>query len=312
MRLPRHGVKAIRQPNQYRLSVTVRGCIPHAHTHMAVYAIGDLQGCLDPFMRLLDALAYDEHRDRLLLTGDLVNRGPQSLQVLRFVRSLGSSVTTVLGNHDLHLLAVAYGGRAGSRDTLDDVLHAPDRDELLDWLRQRPLAHREPDGTLLVHAGLPPQWDIEMALRCAQEVSATLSGPLAADFLSSMYGNRPDFWDPALEGIERLRYTVNCLTRLRYCTSAGRIDLQHKGAPGSQPPDLLPWFQMPQRRSVGTRILCGHWSTVGRMHWPEENVFTLDSGCVWGGCLTALDLHSGALHTAGCEQYRRPGNAEPD
>lgn len=279
---------------------------------MTVYAIGDLQGCYEPFMRLLDALRFDPSRDRVLLTGDLVNRGPDSLRCLRAVRAMGASAVTVLGNHDLHLLAVAHGARAGARDTLDDILSAPDRDELLDWLRQCPLAHREADGTLLIHAGLPPQWDVPTALACAAQVEAVLRSDAAPAFFAAMYGNQPDRWDESLRGTERLRYIVNSLTRLRYVDAQGRIDLRHKGAPGMQPEGYRPWFQVPGRRSADTRIVCGHWSTIGRAHWPQENVYTLDSGCVWGGCLTALDLHSGALHSAGCERYRKPGVLEAD
>lgn len=280
---------------------------------MTTYAIGDLQGCCDPLRRLLDQLHFDPARDRLLLTGDLVNRGPQSLEALRFVHSLGTSAVTVLGNHDLHLLAVAAGGKTGRHDTLDAVLRAPDRDELLHWLSRQPLAYREPaSDTLLVHAGLLPQWTVAQALELAREAEAVIRSPEAPAFYAQMYGNTPDRWDDGLQGPERLRLIVNALTRLRYCDAAGRMDFRHKGGPGHQPAGLLPWFAAPGRRSAGTPIVFGHWSTLGQVTWTQEQVHGLDTGCVWGGCLTALELDSRRLYTQSCAQYRRPGAAQGD
>jgi bis(5'-nucleosyl)-tetraphosphatase (symmetrical) len=279
---------------------------------MALYAIGDLQGCFEPLARLLKSLRFDRRRDRLLLTGDLVNRGPDSLKCLRFVRELGDAAVTVLGNHDLHLLAAAHTGEFGARDTFDEITRAPDREVLLDWLRQQPLAYEEPHtGILLVHAGLPPQWSKARALRLAREASNYIAGPDAGRFFTRMYGNRPDCWSESLKGIPRLRFTVNCLTRLRYCDARGRIDHRHKGPPGTQAAGLLPWFQVPGRKSARERIVCGHWSSLGQVEWPAERVWALDTGCVWGGCLTALNLETGALTRAGCTRYRRPLESAP-
>jgi bis(5'-nucleosyl)-tetraphosphatase (symmetrical) len=255
---------------------------------MAIYAIGDVQGCFAELQCLLEKLHFDPAADRLWFTGDLVNRGPQSLETLRFVRSLGNAAVTVLGNHDLHLLAVAHGvSRTKHRDTFGDVLGAPDRDELLDWLRRRPLLHRE-GGFYLIHAGLPPQWSAEEAERHAAEVEAVLVGENYPEFFRHMYGDQPDLWSDSLTGWDRLRFVTNCLTRLRYCGRDGRVDLKQKGAPGSQPPSLMPWFAVPERRSQGANILFGHWSTLG-FH-AEQGVFCLDTGCLWGGELTALRL----------------------
>jgi bis(5'-nucleosyl)-tetraphosphatase (symmetrical) len=255
---------------------------------MAVYAIGDVQGCFAELQRLLEKLHFDPAADRLWFTGDLVNRGPRSLETLRFVRALGDAAVTVLGNHDLHLLAVAHGvSRTRRRDTFGDVLGAPDRDELLDWLRRQPLLHRE-GGFYLIHAGLPPQWSAEEAERHAAEVEAVLAGEDYPEFFRHMYGDQPDLWSDSLEGWDRLRFITNCLTRIRYCEHDGRVDFKQKGAPGSQPPLLMPWFAVPERRSKGENILFGHWSTLG--FYAEQGVFCLDTGCLWGGELTALRL----------------------
>jgi bis(5'-nucleosyl)-tetraphosphatase (symmetrical) len=274
---------------------------------MPNYAIGDLQGCLDPLQELLQRIAFDPIRDRLLFAGDLVNRGPQSLQVLRFIRSLGKAAVTVLGNHDLHLLAATHGGRFRANDTFDEIMRAPDRDELLDWLMQQPLAHEDPQsGALLIHAGVPPQWDRAQVLSLAQEVSATLTGPGGGELLTQMYGNEPDRWSEGLRGLPRLRFIINCLTRLRYCESDGRVRLKPSGAPGTQPQGLLPWFEAPGRKTAGDTIVFGHWSTLGRVHWPQARVYGLDTGCLWGGCLTALNLESWATTSIDCRQYQQP------
>lgn len=255
---------------------------------MATFALGDIQGCHDELARLLDRLAFDPTRDRLWSVGDLVNRGPKSLDVLRFFKSLGPCTTVVLGNHDLHLLTLAAGHKEPERDTtLHAILRAPDRDELLDWLRQRPLLFQsEKKRVTLVHAGLPPQWDCTQAAGLAREVETALRDPGYREFLQGLYGNEPSRWRDDLRGMDRLRFIVNALTRLRYCDAEGALLLKEKGPLGSQPEAALPWFRVPGRRSREERILFGHWSTLGYL--AENNVWALDSGCLWGGQLTAL------------------------
>ena len=257
---------------------------------MSVYAIGDLQGCYDELQQLLDHIRFDPGTDRLWLVGDIVNRGPQSLECLRFVRDLGTSAVTVLGNHDLCLLASACGvRRAGSKDTLDAVLTAPDRDELLFWLRQQPLIYRDNAlGYSLVHAGLAPHWTLDDAQRLAAEVEQVLRDERHTEFFAAMYGNQPARWHDSLYGMDRLRYIVNVLTRIRYCTAEGDLDFESKGPPGSQPEHLFPWYDVPNRRSANEKIIVGHWSTLGRLE--KNNVYALDTGCVWGGQLTAMRL----------------------
>ncbi len=257
---------------------------------MATYAIGDIQGCYDELRRLLERIRFDPARDRLWLVGDLVNRGPRSVDVLRFVKGLGERAISVLGNHDLHLLAVASGLTPNTpEESLEDVLAARDRDEILHWLRHRPLMHRDRHlGYSLLHAGLPPQWDIPSALERAAEVEAVLRGPDYPSFLAAMYGNRPRRWSDDLVGLDRLRFITNCFTRLRYCDRLGNLSLKDKGAPGSQQPPFMPWFEVPGRASAAERIIFGHWSTLGYLH--VGNVWALDSGCLWGGSLTALRL----------------------
>lgn len=255
---------------------------------MATYAIGDIQGCHDELARLLDRLAFDPATDRLWSVGDLVNRGPKSLEVLRFFKQLGACSVVVLGNHDLHLLALAAGNQRHANDsTLDAILQAPDRDELLDWLRRRPLFYRsKKKNVALVHAGLPPQWDCTQAASLAGEVEAALRDPGHAEFLQGLYGNEPSRWRDDLRGMDRLRFIVNCLTRLRYCDAEGTLLLKEKGPPGSQSDGALPWFEVPGRRSREERIIFGHWSTLG--YRAEDNLWAIDSGCLWGGELTAL------------------------
>jgi bis(5'-nucleosyl)-tetraphosphatase (symmetrical) len=280
---------------------------------MAVYAIGDIQGCYDELRQLLDRLNFDPAVDRLWLTGDLVNRGPDSLGTLRFVRSLGAGAITVLGNHDLHLLAVATtaGRLRRGDDSLRPVLDAPDRDELLDWLRRQPLLHHDVTyRATLIHAGLPPEWDLNLARACAAEAETMLRGPQCREFFEHMYGDQPRRWDPTLDGWARLRFIINCLTRLRYCAPDGRLALEHKGAPQSQRDDVMPWFQSPGRKSRGQRIIFGHWSTLGRVTWEDESVWGLDTGCVWGGSLTALriDREPWELTQLAClTQHQKPG-----
>jgi bis(5'-nucleosyl)-tetraphosphatase (symmetrical) len=271
------------------------------------YAIGDVQGCYDELRCLLDRIGFDPGKARLWLTGDLVNRGPRSLEVLRFVKGLGEAALTVLGNHDLHLLAVAEGQappnikyRSGA---LAPVLAANDRDELLDWLRRRPLMHHDPAlGYALVHAGLPPEWDAAEACRCAAEVEASLRGDGFREFLEHMYGDAPKRWSERLAGWDRLRFITNCLTRLRYCGADGTLALEETGPPSRRTAGLMPWFQVPGRASSGIGIVFGHWSTL-RMD-PEEmaqyRVYPLDTGCCWGGQLTALELDSGRFQSVPC------------
>jgi bis(5'-nucleosyl)-tetraphosphatase (symmetrical) len=255
---------------------------------MAVYAVGDVQGCAAELDDILARLDFHPSRDRIWLVGDLVNRGPQSLQVLRAVARLGDSAITVLGNHDLHLLALARGHaewRAGDA-ALRPILEAPDREALLDWLQSRPLLHHEPslDITLL-HAGLPPQWDIAQARSCAAELENALRSDGSGDLFARMYGNQPDLWRDDLEGADRLRFITNAFTRLRVCDRDGRLLLKFKGALEQAPPGAMPWFRVPGRRSAGHRIVCGHWSALG--YRDEQGVLALDTGCVWGGVLTA-------------------------
>ena len=261
---------------------------------MATYAIGDIQGCYSPLRRLLDKIDFEPTRDRLWLVGDLVNRGPQSLAVLRFVKSLGTRAVTVLGNHDLHLLVVAAGHvKPHHGDTLDAILRAADRDELLDWLRSRKLMHAA-GRYAMVHAGLLPQWSIAQALSLAREVEAALQSDDHDEFLSHMYGNKPDRWRAGLTGLDRLRVITNVLTRLRLCTAKGRMEFSHKGAPTSAPRGYRPWFNAPQRRNRSAKIIFGHWAALGL--YTEANVIGLDTGCVWGRDLTAFRLADGKLY----------------
>lgn len=276
---------------------------------MTTYAIGDVQGCHSALLRLLDALHYEPSRDQLWFAGDLVNRGPQSLETLRFVKSLGAAAACVLGNHDLHLLARAAGGRSGRRDSLDGVLAATDRDELLDWLRQRPLLH-EMDGWVLTHAGIAPCWTLPQARAAARAVEAVLRGGEHADFLAQMYGDEPRRWSAELPRIEALRFAVNAFTRMRYCQPDGALEFRDKGAPGTQGAALLPWFALPSRIAIDAEIIFGHWSTLGRVHWPQQRVWGLDTGAVWGGRLTALDLDSRKLTAVECPEYRSAEGGE--
>lgn len=255
---------------------------------MARYAIGDIQGCYDELRELLNRIRYSPDRDELWFVGDLVNRGPKSLDVLRFVRSLGDAAICVLGNHDLHLLALAQGSSRKPKrgDTLEAVLGAPDCDELLEWLAERPLAHLA-HGDLLVHAGLVPQWTAQRAVALAREVEEALRVDRVALF-EHMYGDRPDVWDEGLRGYDRLRFIINVLTRLRFCSPEGRVDLKCKGKPDEAPAPLRPWFRYGSEAARGARAICGHWSALG-FH-VEAGVVALDTGCVWGDRLTAYRL----------------------
>ncbi len=257
---------------------------------MALYAIGDVQGCDRELGALLTALQFSAERDRLWFVGDLVNRGPDSLGVLRRIRAFGDAATVTLGNHDLHLLAVAFGSaQVRSDDTLNEILAAPDRDTLIEWLASRPLLHEDQAlNACMLHAGLAPQWDIAMARQCAREFESALRCDPVRLF-SQMYGDRPDRWDEVRSSEERLRFIVNCFTRLRYVDTDGRLMLRVKGSPHkAQTRSLIPWFQAPAARWHGPRIVFGHWSTLG--FFNNADVTSLDTGCVWGGTLTALRL----------------------
>lgn len=261
---------------------------------MALYLIGDLQGCRDSFERLLTKLSFSPSRDRVILLGDLVNRGPDSLGTLQTLISLGNAATCLLGNHDLHLLGIAYGVRNEKRhDTVHDILTSPQRNMYIDWLRHQHLAWRE-HGWLMLHAGVVPQWDAQQVLEHAHEVEQVLRSPDIADFMQEMYGNQPDLWREDLSGSERLRFIVNTLTRTRFCSADGRLDFQAKESAGSAGPGLMPWFKVPGRRTENTPIAFGHWSTLGLT--VEPNLLALDTGCVWGGELTAAQLPEGPAH----------------
>ena len=275
---------------------------------MADYLVGDIQGCYAPLGRLLEKIAFSPSRDTLYLLGDLVNRGPASAAVLRRLMAYGDSARCLLGNHDLSLLAVAHGHRAPHRnDTMDDILQAPDREAMLDWLRHRSMALHA-HGILMVHGGVLPQWDLRQALACAGEVEAVLRGPDLPAFLARMWGNQPDRWDDALTGADRLRVIVNALTRLRFCTPEGTMDLKASGGLEQAPAGMMAWFDVPGRRSAGTCIAFGHWSTLGYLRRPD--LISLDTGCVWGGCLSALRLDASGGHELvqeKCEQAQAPG-----
>jgi bis(5'-nucleosyl)-tetraphosphatase (symmetrical) len=265
---------------------------------MATYAIGDVQGCFTELLALLGAIRFDGGKDRLWFVGDLVNRGPASLETLRFVRDLGDRSVCVLGNHDLHLLALAHGFvKKRADDTLDGVLEAPDRAELLEWLRKLPMAHVE-DRRVLVHAGLLPQWSAEEVIALAGEVEAELRGPRYREFLAQLYGGYPDRWSANLRGVDRLRVIVNAMTRLRFCTPEGVMEFGTKGELTDAPAGYLPWFDAPGRKSAGDTLICGHWSALGLRITP--NLLALDSGCVWGGRLTAVCLEDRRVFQVPC------------
>lgn len=265
---------------------------------MATYAVGDVQGCLGALEALLERIRFDLGRDRLWFVGDLVNRGPDSLEVLRFVKSLGEAAIVVLGNHDLHLVALAEGfGRHRADDTLADVLSAPDRDELLAWLRHRPMLHVEAPR-FLVHAGLLPQWTVARARELAAEVEAALRGPRYREFLAELYGSRPEYWDDAHVGVDRLRVIVNAMTRMRFVSADGVMDFHAKGPPANAPRGCYPWFAVPGRRSAAATAIVGHWSALGLVLAP--NLLALDTGCVWGGRLSAVRLEDRRLYQVEC------------
>jgi len=275
---------------------------------MATYAIGDVQGCYDQLMRLLERCGYDGHRDRLWFVGDLVNRGPQSLATVRFVKSLGDCAVTVLGNHDLSLLVVAEGAHKGhASDTFEDILGAPDRDELLDWLRRQKMMHAE-NGYAMVHAGLLPQWSIDRALELAGEAEAALRGPAWAEFIRNLYGNRPVRWGDELAGYDRLRIIVNAMTRMRLVAADGSLQFGHKLGLATAPAGYVPWYDAPARASRDTPVIFGHWAALGLL--VRDDVVCLDSGCVWGRELSALRLEDRQLIQCDCAEMK--GKARED
>lgn len=280
---------------------------------MALYLIGDVQGCDEALGRLLQRIDFSPSRDTLVLLGDLVNRGPASADVLRRVQALGGAARSLLGNHDLHLLGVAHGARkSGRKDTLDGVLDAPDRDALIDWLRHQAMALHQTVGgrdLLMVHAGVLPQWSVAQTLVLASEVESVLRGPTLGEFVRTMYGNEPAQWNDALTGTARLRAIVNGLTRLRFCTADGVMDFDTKDSADTPPAGFMPWFEVPQRRAANATIAFGHWSTLGWIDRP--GLLSTDTGCVWGGCLSAARIgatldeveHLGVQ----CDQAQKPG-----
>lgn len=266
---------------------------------MSTYAVGDIQGCFTSLQRLLRACAFDPRQDTLWLVGDLVNRGPSSLETLRFVRSLGDAAKVVLGNHDLYLLMVAYGviAKRGKDDTLAPVLEAPDADDLLTWLRHQPLCWSE-RGYCMVHAGLLPEWSVSEALALSAEVERKLRGKRYVEFLGGLWGSDPKRWSPELRGIERLRMVVNVMTRMRFCEPDGTLNFKAKGTLENTPDGLVPWFQMPGRQSGDHTLLVGHWSALGLRVF--DNLLSIDTGCLWGGRLTAVRLEDRQIFQVEC------------
>jgi len=280
---------------------------------MALYLIGDVQGCDEPLQRLLDEIAFSPSRDALVVLGDLVNRGPASAAVMRRIARFGGAARSLLGNHDLHLLGVVHGARdLGRMDRLADVLEAPDRNALLDWLRHQHMALHEVIGggdLLMVHAGVLPQWTLAQTLSLAAELESALRGPDVGDFLRRMYGNEPARWSDALTGADRLRVIVNALTRLRFCTADGAMDFETKEGAGAAPAGYMPWFDVPGRKTASATIAFGHWSTLGWVSRPD--LLSTDTGCVWGGCLSAVrigaSLAERELIQVRCPQAQKPG-----
>ncbi|KHT65540.1 bis(5'-nucleosyl)-tetraphosphatase [Photobacterium gaetbulicola] len=267
---------------------------------MSTYLVGDIQGCLDDLRQLLDTAGFNPHQDQLWLTGDLVARGPQSLETLRFVKSLGQQATTVLGNHDLHLLAVAEGiAKNKAKDKLQAILDAPDSDELLHWLRHQPLLAEHPTlSFVMTHAGIPPQWNLKQARKRAKEVERVLQGDNYRWLLKNMYGNGPDTWSADLKGIARYRYTINAFTRMRFCYPDGRLDMACKLSPQEAASDqLVPWFAL-ARPEMGKKMIFGHWAAL--MGYEDDKVIGLDTGCVWGNSMTLLRWEDGARFEHAC------------
>ena len=269
---------------------------------MSIYAIGDIQGCYTELEQMLQLIKFDRQKDKLWFVGDLVNRGSGSLEVLRLVKSMGDSAITVLGNHDLHLLAVAAGvADLHHSDTLDEILTAPDREELLTWLRHQRMLHVQ-DNYILLHAGLVPEWSIQLAQILAHEVEQQLRGDDYATFLKKMYGNTPNYWDESLAGYERLRVITNSLTRMRICNKQGEMEFRFKGEVKDVPEGYLPWYEIPSRASADTTVVFGHWSALGLIVRP--NVIALDTGCLWGNALSAIRLEDRKVFQVKCSKLK--------
>lgn len=276
---------------------------------MSTYAIGDLQGCYSELQDLLDKINFDESNDQLWFVGDIVNRGTDSLACLRFVKSLGTNAKTVLGNHDLHLLAIANEVRKPHRkDTVDEILNADDSKKLLKWLRQQPLLVNDDDLKMtMIHAGLPPQWTLEQAKELAQETESLIQSKQFNEFINNMYGDQPDTWSESLKDDDRHRFIINCFTRTRYIDKNGKLNLKENGAPGTQSKLLTPWYAIPERKTKKDKIIFGHWSTVhlgNESNFKQYNVYPLDTGCLWGRTLTAMRLEDETLFNVPSKQEK--------
>ncbi len=283
---------------------------PFTYSIMSTYAIGDIQGCYTELQALLELIHFNPNQDTLWCTGDLVNRGPQSLEVLRFFKQLKERAVVVLGNHDMHLLAVAYGNteRLKPQDTLTPILTASDAEELIEWLRHRPFLHHDAElGFTMIHAGIPPQWSLLQARQYAAQIEEVLQGPKYRDYLAHLYGDEPKKWSNQLEGWERVRFINNCFTRLRYCNTHGKLALKKKGPPSfesNNKDDDKPWFFWPHRASRHQKIICGHWATLG--YYVKDGIYAIDTGCVWGGALTALRLEDTRVFSMPCKCQCNP------
>jgi bis(5'-nucleosyl)-tetraphosphatase (symmetrical) len=274
---------------------------------MSTYAIGDLQGCFSELQDLLDKVNFDETNDRLWFVGDLVNRGPESLECLQFVKSLGDNARTVLGNHDLHLLAVINEVRTPHRkDTFDEILNTENSEELINWIKQQSLLVNEPElNFTMIHAGLPPQWALAQAIELAQETETLLQSNQFEDFIQNMYGDQPDTWSDTLENNDRHRFIINAFTRIRYCDANGKLNLKEKAPPGSQDETLIPWYALPNRKTKNEKLIFGHWSTIhfgNENNFKQYNVYPMDTGCLWGGELTAMRLEDEKLFSVPSRQ----------
>ena len=274
---------------------------------MTCYAIGDIQGCYDPLQRLIEKIQFDPSQDQLWFAGDLINRGPKSLETLRFIKLLGDSARSVLGNHECHFLATAFGQKKSHRsDTFSDILDADDAEELIQWVRALPFFYEDTVlGYCMLHAGLPPQWSIDDTRQHAKELTQHIQSNQAEEFFAAMYGNQPDMWQEDLTGNDRLRFIINCFTRMRYCDEHGRLNLKEKGEVGTQATGLIPWYDAPNRQTVEQKIVFGHWSTLGFQQ--QHNATCLDTGCLWGGSLSALALDgTERLISIDCERSANP------
>ena len=276
---------------------------------MSTYAIGDLQGCFSELNELLDIINFNETTDQLWFVGDIINRGPESLACLRFVKSLGNNARTVLGNHELHLLAVANNVcNLHRKDTLDEILNSDDAEELLNWIRNLPLLVNDNElNFVMSHAGLPPQWTLKETQKFAQETEVLLRGDDFNDFIKCLYGDEPDEWTESLKGYDRHRFIINALTRIRYCYADGRLNLTAKNAPGKEENHLIPWYSLPNRQTNKNKIIFGHWSTVhlGNVKdFKQFNVYPLDTGCLWGGYMTAMRLEDEKRFSVTSRQFK--------